>query len=67
MVENSSSSSTVAQNGLLGESRSTRVASVHTTVRTSVIVVSISRPNMLWSGEALHRPKDRRVLAMPAC
>jgi len=67
VVENSCSSSTVAQNRLLSESGVTGVASVLMTVGTSVIAVSISRPNMLWGGEALHWPKDRRVLAMPAC
>ena len=60
MVENSCSSSTVAQNGLLGESRITGVASVRTTVGTSVIAESTSRPNTLRGGEALSRPKDRR-------
>ena len=40
MVENSCSSSTVAWNGLLGESGITRVASVRMTVGTSVIAVS---------------------------
>ena len=67
MVENSCSSSTIAQNGLLGESGITGVAGVRTTVGTSVIAESISRPNTLRSGEALCRPKNRRVLAMPAC
>ena len=67
MVENSCSSSTVAQNGLLDESGITGVAGVRTTVGTSVIVVSTSRPNMLWGGEVLHQPKDRRALVMPAC
>ena len=52
---------------MLSESGITGVASVHTTVGTSVIVVSTLRPNMLWGGEALHQPKDRRALAMPAC
>ena len=67
MVENSCSSSTVAQNGLLGESGITGVAGVCTTVGTSVIAVSTSRPNMLRGGEALCQPKNRRALAMPAC
>ncbi len=67
MVENSCSSSTVAWNRLLGESGITRVASVRTTVGASVIAESTSRPNMLQGGEALCWPKDRRVLAMPAC
>ena len=67
MMENSCSSSTVVQNGLLGESRITGIASVCMTVGTSVIAVSTSRPNTLRGGEALCRPKDRRVLAMPAC
>ncbi len=67
MVENSCSSSTVVRNGLLGESGITGVASVRTTVGTSVIAVSTSRPNTLRGGEALHQPKNRRVLAMPAC
>ena len=67
MVENSCSSSTVAQNRLLSESGITGVASVRTTVGTSVIAVSTSRPNTLRGGEALCWPKDRRVLAMPAC
>ena len=52
---------------MLGESGITGVASVRTTVGTSVIAVSTLRPNMLWGGEALCQPKDRRVLAMPAC
>jgi len=70
MVENSCSSSTAVRNGLLGESGITGVAGVagvRTTVGTSVIAVSTLRPNMLCGGEALHRPKNRRALAMPAC
>ncbi len=67
MVENSCSSSTVAQNGLLDKSGSTGVAGVCMTVGISVIVVSTSRPNMLRGGEALHWSNDRRALAMPAC
>ena len=45
VVENSCSSSTVVWNRLLGESGITGVASVRTTVGTSVIAVSTSRPN----------------------